>query len=144
MTWGQRQLAPLPPADAACARALGHGRGAAGAALDFLLNQAGVFLRAIADYGGGLALAEARAELAESLHGADHPEYAAARHNLALARLDAGDRPGAVAEMRAAVNLHEAHRPGSAALAVSYDQLGGILHAMARRGRGTTCPRRSR
>jgi hypothetical protein len=111
-----------------------------GEPLGFLLNQAGVFLNAIADYGGGLALAEALAELAESLHGADHPEYASARHNLATALLNAGDRPGAVAEMRAAVDLREAHRPGSAALAKSYDQLGRILHRMARAGEGDHLP----
>ncbi|WP_101069249.1 tetratricopeptide repeat protein [Roseovarius salinarum] len=111
-----------------------------GAALDFLLNQAAVFLNALADYAGGLALAEAGAELAESLHGADHPKYAVARHNLAMHRLEAGDRPGAMADMRAAVKLHEAHRPGSAALAESYDQLGHILHAMARAGEGDHLP----
>ena len=111
-----------------------------GAALDFLLNQAGVFLHAIADYQGGLALAEAGVELAQALYGVDHPEYAVARHNLATARLNAGDREGAVAEMRAAVDLKEAHRPGSESLAVSYNQLGLILHTMAEAGQRDHLP----
>jgi tetratricopeptide (TPR) repeat protein len=110
------------------------------AALGLLLNQAGGFLNAIADYRGGLALAEARAELAPALDGTDHPNYATARHNLATHRLDAGDRPGAAAEMRAVVDLREAQQPGSEALAVSYNQLGRILNTIAKAGQRDHLP----
>ncbi|WP_179141888.1 tetratricopeptide repeat protein [Salibaculum halophilum] len=111
-----------------------------GDALGFLLNQAGLFVNAIADYEGGLDLAKAGVELARALYGADHPNFAAARHNLALHRLNANDRAGAVAEMRVAVDLKETHQPGSATLAASYDQLGHILHAMAQAGQRDHLP----
>lgn len=111
-----------------------------GDALSFLLNQAGLFLRAIADTRGRLALAEAQAELAQALYRAEQLKYATARHNLALARNDAGDRQGASAEMRAAVDLEKVHRPGGEHLAASYDQLGLILHAMAAAGQRDHLP----
>lgn len=42
--------------------------------------------------------------------------------------------------MRAAVDLNEAHRPRSESLAMSYDQLGRILHAMAEAGQRDQLP----
>ena len=65
----------------------GTGAAPRSTAMGYLLNQAGLFLRTVGDYAGGLALAEARFELAEALHAPEDRDYAAALHNLGMARL---------------------------------------------------------
>ena len=109
-------------------------------AMGFLLNQAGVFLRIIADFDGGLALAEARFEMAQDLYTGDHREYTAGLHNLAFARMEAGYLEGARRDMARAVALHQAHRPGSAELASSHDAMGGVLLEMAESGDAAQLP----
>lgn len=109
--------------------------------MGFLLNQAGVFLRTIADFDGGLALAEAGFEVTEDLYDEDHPNYAAGLHNLALARMEAGDLAGARRDMARAVALREAHHPGTAELANSHDAMGGVLLQMARAGDAAHLPK---
>ena len=110
------------------------------AAMDYLLNQAGIFLTNVGDPAGGLALAEARFELAEALHAPADPAYATALHNLGLARLRTDDRDGALRALRQAVDLRQTHRPGTEDLAVSLDQLGLVLGEMARAGQREHLP----
>lgn len=109
-------------------------------AMGFLLNQAGVFLDQIADVDGGLALDEAGFEVTEDLYAEDHLNYAAGLHNLAFARMQAGDLQGARRGMARAVALKEAHRPDSAELAESHDAMGSVLLEMAMAGDAVQLP----
>ena len=104
------------------------------AAVDSLLNQSGVYLRAIADYPGAAEMSAATLARAEArLPEADrNVAVALANHGLSLRRL--GDLPAARELMERAAALHAAHRPGSADLAGSHDLLGSVLLAQGRAG----------
>ena len=113
------------------------------AAMDSLLNQAGIYLRTIADVETGLAFARASLALTEARLPEDDPKLAFGYHNHGVALMRAGDLEGAEVALRRAVELHEAHRPGSADLADSYNALafvfmeqrrGGAVEAVAEAG----------
>lgn len=109
-------------------------------AMDFLLNQAGVFLRIIADYDGGLVLVEAGFEMAQDLYREEQHGYTSALQNLAFVRMRAGDLAGARRDMARVVALFEAHHPDTAELASSQDAMGEVLSQMARAGDAAHLP----
>ncbi len=104
------------------------------AAWNYLLNQVGGYLDAIADYQGRLPMAEESLRIMEArLKEADR-DLAVAHANLGAAYQRLHQWEAAEAALRRAVALHEAHRPDSADLADSLDMLGGLLVAHARAG----------
>lgn len=94
------------------------------AAMDYLLNQAGVFLSKQSDLAGAVALKRAGLELKEARLGEEDRDIPAALGNLAIDLAQLGDLAEAQAMIDRAVALGEAHRTGAARadLAGSYMQ----------------------
>ena len=118
-----------------CARLTPHVRAlmASGAAptvafWDYLLNQAGGYLNAIADFPGCLALAQASlaAKQRRGLPESDRA-LAMAHGNLGMAWMRVGDRDAAERKLNRALELTERHRPGSADHASALELLGGLM-----------------
>ena len=110
------------------------GRAPGIAAMDFLANQAAVFLGHIADFEGGAEMARASLALTEARLPEAHRDIAVGHGNLGVALRGLGDIDGAVAALRRAVALDEVHRPGSVRLANKYEMLGGALLDAGRGG----------
>lgn len=105
------------------------------AAWDYLLNQAGIYLDAIADYAGRLPLAQEslRGMQARGLPESDHA-IAVGHANLGVANLRLGQWDRAEAEMTRALDLNQVHRPGTANHASTLDLLGRLMLDLARAG----------
>ena len=112
--------------------------------METLLNQSALYLGAIADYHGGADMARASWELTTARLPEEDREVAVAEANLGLALQRLGDLAAAEAHLARAVALDEAHRPGSADLAHSYDMHGGVLLAQARAGAAALLPQAAR
>jgi tetratricopeptide (TPR) repeat protein len=104
------------------------------AAMDFLLNQASVFLDRIGDVQGDLELARASLSLTEARLPEEDRAIAVGHANLGGSLYRSGDLEGAEASLRRAIALDEAHRPESIDLAESYDLLGAVLLDKGRGG----------
>jgi len=115
----------------------GTGAAPRNGAMQYLLNQAGIFLTNVADPAGGLSLAEASFEIIEALHAPEDETYASALLNLGMARMREGDLDGALRAHRRAVELEETHRPGTDGLAINLNQIGEVLLRMTWAG---LCP----
>lgn len=104
------------------------------AAMDFLLNQASIFLGKTGDVSGCAETARASLLLMEARLPEEDREIAVGYANLGAALKRAGDLDGAEAALRRAVALDAAHRPGTVDLAESHDLLGGVLLEKGRGG----------
>ncbi len=113
---------------------LGSGASPEVAAWVYLLNQAGLYLNAIADYQGRLPMAEENLRIEEARLTEADRGLAVAHANLGVAYLRLQRWVAAEAALRRAVALNEEHRPGSADLADSLDLLGFLLGDHARTG----------
>jgi tetratricopeptide (TPR) repeat protein len=126
-----------------CARLTPHlraiwasGASPEGDVMDFLLNQAGGYLRIIDDLAGAAELSNAyfqRAEVRLTEADRDLP-VALGNHAMTLRML--GDLPSARALLERAVTLNQAHRPGTQELAATYLQLGRVLVDQGKAGDG--------
>lgn len=105
------------------------------AAWDYLLNQAGGYLDAIADYAGLLQLAQEslRVMQARGLPESDR-EIAVGHANLGVAHLRLGQWDRAEAELTRALELAQTHRPSTADHADTLDLLGGLMQDLALAG----------
>ena len=103
----------------------------------------GIFLDPIADYPGAAEMARAFVGTEKARLPEDHREVARGRGQPGCGAGAAGHLAAAEAHLARAVALDEAHRPGSADLATSYDLHGGVLLDQARAG-GRRCCRRPR
>lgn len=99
-----------------------------------LAGQGGKYLRTIADVEIGLGFARASLALTEARLSEDDPELASRYLKNGVALIQAGDLEGAEAALWRSVELKEAHRPGSAELANSYDALAGVFMEQRRGG----------
>ena len=103
-------------------------------AMDYLLNQASIYLGEMGDHAGEVETArEALARMSVRLP-PEHPYIAMGLANFGLAQCRAGDWAAGDAMLAEAVALNEAHRPGSADLADSYDLHGSALFRRAQAG----------
>jgi tetratricopeptide (TPR) repeat protein len=111
-------------------------------AWEYLLNQTGVYLNAIADYAGYLPLAQEnlRVKQARGLPESDR-EMAVAHASLGVAWQRVGKWEQAEASLTTALTLDEQHRPGTADHAAYLDLLGGLMVAMVRAGQRGHLPR---
>jgi tetratricopeptide (TPR) repeat protein len=111
-------------------------------AWDYLLNQTGVYLDAIADYAGRLPLAQEslRVMQARGLPESDRA-MAVVHANLGMAWQRVGKWEQAEASLTTALTLDEQHRPGTADHAAILDLLGGLLDDLARAGQRGHLPR---
>lgn len=107
-----------------------------GAALDYLLNQGGVYLDKIGDQAGDLAMAQASLTLTQARLPADHRHIAVGLANLASAQADQGAFDQAEDLLAQAVALDREHRPDSADLADHFDLSGFVRLARVRAGQG--------
>ncbi|MCC5957086.1 MAG: tetratricopeptide repeat protein [Natronohydrobacter sp.] len=105
------------------------------AAWDYLLNQAGIYLNAIADYPGYLPLAQEnlRVKLARGLPESDR-DIAVAHASLGVAHQRLRDWDAAEVELGRALALQQAHRRGSADHADTLDLMGGLMLDLVRDG----------
>lgn len=120
---------------------LASGRAPRIAAMDYLCNQASIYLDKIGDHAAQVetarvGLAIKRARLLE-----DHRDIAVGLANLGSALGRAGKLPVGEVMLAEAVRLSEAYRPGSADLATQYDLHGGRLFDLAQAGDATRLDR---
>ncbi|WP_299861223.1 toll/interleukin-1 receptor domain-containing protein [uncultured Hoeflea sp.] len=148
-------LAAVYPSDpnvsatwSACARLTPHVRAlwVSGAApeteaMDYLFNQAAVYLGKIADFFGNLEMARASFALTEKRLPEAHVEIALGLATLGLALMRAGELGQAEEHLARALELDEAHRPETVNLANRYDQHGAVLSRLAQAGDATALPR---
>lgn len=131
-----------------CARLTPHVRAlwASGAVpetevMDYLLNQAGLYLNKIADFSGCLDMARASFALTEKRLPETHAEIALGLANLGAALMRTGELEQAEVHLARAVELDEAQRPDTVGLAVRYDLHGTMLNELAQSGDATALPR---
>ncbi|WP_394688579.1 tetratricopeptide repeat protein [Hoeflea sp.] len=124
-----------------CARLTPHVRAlwASGAApetgaMQFLFNQAAVYLDKIADFPGGLEMDRASFALKQKRLPEEHRDIAVGFANLGVALMRAGELQEAEAQLARAVDLDKAHRSDSLDLAVHYDMHGYVLLEQAQAG----------
>lgn len=124
-----------------CARLTPHVRAlwASGAApeteaMDFLFNQAAVYLDRIADFPGGLEMDQASFALKQKRLPEAHHDIAVGFANLGIALMKAGDLKDAEAHLAHAVEMGETHWPHSMDLAESFSLHGLVLLEQARAG----------
>jgi len=124
-----------------CARLTPHvralydtGHMPATAAMDTLLNHAGIFLEAMADYATYVEFAQAALDLKKMRLPPDHRGIAAGQATLGHALRRSGNLDDAEDQMRRAVALDRAHGPDSADLAGTLNLLGGVLIDKGRAG----------
>ncbi len=110
------------------------GAAPATAAMDTLLNHAAIYLGRLADFPGALEMARGALALKQVRLPEEDRGIALGHGTLGMALSYTDDLPGALLELDRAVALDEAHRPGSAHLASSYDQQGGVLFELGRQG----------
>lgn len=102
--------------------------------MDFLLNQAAIFLGTTGDFAGGADLARASLDQKTARLPEGDRAVAVGHANLGKRLLALGDFEGSERELARAVALHEQHRPESQELAGSLDLMGGVLLAIGRAG----------
>jgi tetratricopeptide (TPR) repeat protein len=112
--------------------------------MEALLNQAAIYLGEIADYPGGAEMARASWELKTARLPESDREVAIAEATLGVALLHLGDLAAAEGHLARALALDEAHGPGSADLADSYDLHGVVLVDQARGGAAELLPQARR
>ncbi len=105
------------------------------AAWQYLLNQAGVYLSAIADYTGCLPLAQEGLRVKQARGVPESDRVIALGHaNLGAAHRRLGQWDRAEVELTRAVDLDREHRPGTADHADHLDLLGGLMVDLGRAG----------
>jgi tetratricopeptide (TPR) repeat protein len=131
-----------------CARLTPHVRAlwASGAApeteaVDYLFNQAAIYLDKIADYSGGLDMVRASFTLIKKRLPEEHRNMALGLGTLGVALMRAGELDEAEEHLARAVKLDEAHRPDTVRLANRYDQHGAVFGKLAQAGDATALPR---
>ncbi|WP_425098641.1 tetratricopeptide repeat protein [Tropicibacter sp. S64] len=92
-----------------------------GAALEYLLNQAGVYLGKIGDHAGEIALMTASLSLTRARLPEDHRDNAVGLANLGIAEARLGNFDAAEEHLAEALALSRTHRPGSTDLANKLD-----------------------
>ena len=124
-----------------CARLTPHVRAlwASGAApeteaMDYLFNQAAIYLGKIADFPGGVEMARASLVLKQKRLPEAHRDIAVGFDNLGIALMRAGEVKESELHLARAVELHETHRPDSMDLAGSYDLHGRVMYEQALAG----------
>ena len=115
---------------------LASGRAPRIAAMDYLCNQASIYLDRMGDHAAQVEAARVGLEITRERLPEEHREIAIGLANLGVALRKAGKLPEAEAMLAEAVRLDEAHRPGSSDLADRYDMHGGTLLDLARAGDG--------
>lgn len=104
-------------------------------AWDFLLNQAGVYLDAIADYPGRLPLAQENLRAMQDRRLPEsHRDIALAHANLGVAYEHLRDWDAAETALSRALALDQAHRSGSADHADHLSMMGGLMLDLVRDG----------